>query len=163
MCESFKKSLLLTDADVSEAVKQARASVENELVEAKNSLREQTQKRISAEKLLESVQSENLLLQKVAALPTAEQKVMLESFKGKSAAEINESFDREHLKYLRRTEAAKPVVTDVVNEATQKKAEENAAAASKTVSESTAAAETSAKKPESVMDAYVRGCKLMSI
>lgn len=156
MCESFKKALLINDEQVVEAVKQAQTSVAEELTEAKVSLKEQTQKRISAEKMLESTKAENYLLRKVAALPTAEQKVMLESFDGKSISQINESFDREHLKFIRSHELTKPMVTETV--IVESKTDDSEAQ-----SDVAPVVESTAKTPQSAstMDAYVAVCKNM--
>lgn len=93
--ESMKRMYLISDRDVSEAVAEAKESCSKEFNEAKMMAESQMKRRIAAEKMLESVQAENLLLKKVQNLPVSDQKQLMESFRGASAEVINESFDRE--------------------------------------------------------------------
>lgn len=116
--ESIKKMYLINDKDVSEAVEEAKQSCQKEFNEAKMMAESQMQKRIAAEKMLESVQAENFLLKKVQNLPTADQKQLLESFKGASVEAINESFDRECQRLAQRRSASVPKtqVNDIICE-----------------------------------------------
>ena len=134
--ESIKKLYLINDKDVSEAVKEARESCSKEFNEAKMMAESQMQKRIAAEKMLESVQAENYLLKKVQNLPSADQKQLLESFRGASIETINESFDRECQRMAQRRSSMvqQPKVNDIIcesrihklREARAKKLEESA-------------------------------------
>ena len=124
--ESIKKLYLINDKDVSEAVAEARESCSKEFNEAKMMAESQMQKRIAAEKMLESVQAENLLLKKVQNLPAADQKALMESFKGASAEVINESFDRECQRLAQRRSAVVPQakVNDIICESKLQKLRE---------------------------------------
>lgn len=106
--ESIKKLYLINDKDVSEAVEDAKKSCQKEYDEARQMAESQMQKRIAAEKMLESVQAENFLLKKVQNLPASDQKQLMESFKGASIEAINESFDRERERLSQRRAAAAP-------------------------------------------------------
>jgi hypothetical protein len=116
--ESVKKMYLINDIDVAAAVDEAKASCQKEFNEAKMMAESQMQRRIAAEKMLESVQAENFLLKKVQNLPASDQKQLLESFKGASVETINESFDRELQKIAQRRSASIPrtQVNDVICE-----------------------------------------------
>ncbi len=159
VCESFKKTLCVNDKAVAEVVESTRNEIMQEFDEAKESLKNQTQRRIQAEQLLESVKAENKLLKRVAVLPVSEQKAMMERFKGASEAAINESFDAELQKLQRNhrpsREAQKPVVNDVICES---KALKELRDAKKSVNESV----QNVEKPHSVMDDYARVCKCLN-
>ena len=159
VCESFKKTLCVNDKAVADVVESTRNEIMQEFDEAKESLKNQTQRRIQAEQMLESVKAENLLLKKVAALPVSEQKSLMETFKGASAATINESFDGEYQKLQRMHRSSKagvkPVVNDVICESRAAKASHDE---KETVNESV---QPSAKK-ETVMDQYARVCKCLN-
>jgi len=162
--ESMQHTFAVNDETVCEARQAAQEAVQKELDEAKDGLQTQTKKRIAAEQMLESVRAENYLLRKVSSLPVSEQKEMLESFKGASVAQINECFDKEYQKMLRKRGHTTPVVNDVISESTvvktlAKEASEKTAASNKTaVNEST---QSAAQKTPTLMDGYVAGCKYM--
>lgn len=125
--ESIKKLYLINDKDVSEAVEEAKSSCAKEFNEAKMMAESQMQKRIAAEKMLESVKAENFLLKKVQNLAAADQKALMESFKGASMETINESFDRECQRLAQRRSAMvqTPKVNDIVNESRIQKIRES--------------------------------------
>lgn len=160
VCESFKKTLCINDKKVAEVVESTKNEIMQEFDETKEALKNQTQRRIQAERLLESVKAENLLLKKVSKLPVAEQKSLMESFKGASAETINESFDAEYQKLQRsRREAmaaAKPVINDIICESRMRK---EADKETKRINESATSARSTVS---SSMDDYARACKFLN-
>lgn len=165
--ESLKSTLTVNDESVCEARIAAQEAVQNELDEAKEGLQVQTKKRIAAEQMLESVKAENYLLKKISALPQNEQKEMLESFQGASIATIDESFDKEYQKVLRRHENGKrPVVNDVISESVVGKTlaneanGENRATMTNTITVNESKAKNGQKvSAPTLMDAYVSRCR----
>lgn len=139
--ESIKKLYLINDKDVSEAVEDAKKSCAKEYNEAKELAASQTQKRIAAEQMLESVKAENFLLKKIQNLPSSDQKTLMESFKGASIEAINESFDREYQKISQRHVIQKAQVNDIICESKIQKLRE---ARAKRIEES----ESESKKTE---------------
>ena len=125
--ESIKKLYLINDKDVSEAVREAKESCSKEFNEAKMMAESQMQKRIAAEKMLESVQAENYLLKKIQNLPSSDQRQLMESFKGASMETINESFERECQRISQRRAASvqQPKVNDVICESRIRKIRES--------------------------------------
>lgn len=159
--ESLRTTLAVNDATVCEARDAAVASVRDELADAKAGLHDATKRRIAAEQMLESVRAENHLLRKVAPLPASDQRRMMSAFKGATVAQIDESFDSEYQRLLRRNVAAKPVVSDVIMESSVAKTlAREAISRAKPISES-------ADKPvqktasDALMDAYVANCRHM--
>jgi hypothetical protein len=167
VCESFKKTLCINDKEVAKVVESTKNEIMQEFDETKEALKNQTQRRIQAEQLLESTKAENLLLKKVAKLPVGEQKALMESFKGASIATINESFDSEYQKLQRshqaKAVASKPVVNDVICESANRRAERESR---KTVNESTARVNESAKENVTPamarMNSYAEACKYIN-
>jgi len=165
VCESFKKTLCINDKEVAQVVESTKNEIMQEFDETKEALKNQTQRRIRAEQLLESAKAENLLLKKVSKLPLAEQKALMESFKGASVATINESFDSEYQKIQRKHHTAKisvkPVVNDVICESSKNERKETSSAineSAKNVNESAHAASPS----KSRMEEYARACKFIN-
>lgn len=164
--ESLKQTLTVSDESVCEAREAAKEAVRRELDEAKESLVVQTKKRIAAEQLLESTKAQNYLLRKVSALPVKEQQFMLESFNGATVAQINESFDKEYQRMLRKHGRSTPVVNDVIAESTVGKnlvreAEESAKATNGRESVNESASEKPQAQEKSLMDAYTANCRYM--
>lgn len=151
ICESFKKVLSINDETIAESFKSAKEEFAKELASAKETLQEQTKRRIAAEQVLESVKAENLLLKKVSSLPTSDQKVLLESFKGATTQQINEGFEREKQKLHRTHLSSTPVIRDTIVESKKEEVKKPR----KRVVEST----ENIPSRDSMMSSYVNSCK----
>lgn len=150
ICESFKKVLSINDETIAESLKSTKDEFAKELASAKESLQEQTKRRIAAEQVLESIKAENLLLKKVSSLPTADQKVLLESFKGATIQQINEGFDIEKQKLHRTHLSSKPVVRDIILESKKEEPKKQ----KRKVNES-----VELPSRDDMMSSYVNSCK----
>lgn len=150
ICESFKKVLSINDETIAESLKSTKDEFAKELASAKESLQEQTKRRIAAEQVLESIKAENLLLKKVSSLPTADQKVLLESFKGATIQQINEGFDVEKQKLHRTHLSFKPVVRDIILESKKEEPKKQ----KRKVNES-----VELPSRDDMMSSYVNSCK----
>ena len=166
LCESFKSMLVVNDQTVAEAAEQAKASIAEELNEAKASLKATQVSRIKAEQLCESLKAQNLLLKKVAKLPVREQKELLESFKDATVDQINENFESALMKLNhRRGEEQKAVVNDVICESAKAKSEAETKETTEKVNESVQKVEESAKPAgvDSYMARMAEVCKHMHL